>query len=148
MNKDHTKILLADDDEDDRMIFTDAFKEVKIKTKVDVVKDGLELMDFLKKPENDLPDVLFLDLNMPCKSGIECLAEIKSDERLKDMAIVIYSTSASEKDIEETFVKGANVYMQKPSDFGVLKKLLSEVIIINWQYQTSGLNRDNFLLSL
>jgi CheY-like chemotaxis protein len=148
MNKDHTKILLADDDEDDRITFTDAFKEVKIKTKVDTVKDGNELMDFLKSEENELPDVLFLDLNMPCKSGIECLAEIKSDERLNDMAIVIYSTSASENDIEETFVKGANVYMQKPSDFGVLKKLLSEVIIINWQYQTSGLNRDNFLLSL
>ncbi len=148
MNKEHTKILLADDDEDDRMFFTDAFKEVKIKTKVDVVKDGHELMHFLKHPNNDLPDVLFLDLNMPCKTGIECLAEIKSDERLKDIAIVIYSTSASEKDIEDTFVKGANVYLQKPSDFAVLKKLLSEVIIMNWQYQTSGLNRDNFLLSL
>jgi CheY-like chemotaxis protein len=148
MNKEHTKILLADDDEDDRMIFTDAFKEVKIKTKVDTVKDGNELMDFLKSKENELPDVLFLDLNMPRKSGMECLVEIKSDERLKDIAIVIYSTSASENDIEETFVKGANVYLQKPSDFAVLKKLLSEVIIINWQYQTSGLNRDNFLLSL
>jgi CheY-like chemotaxis protein len=148
MNKEYTKILLADDDEDDRITFTDAFKEVKIKTKVDVVKDGNELMDFLKHPDSDLPDVLFLDLNMPCKSGVECLSEIKSDERLKDMAIVIYSTSASENDIEETFVKGANVYLQKPNDFAVLKKLLSEVIIINWQYQTSGLNRDNFMLSL
>lgn len=148
MNKEHTKILLADDDEDDRTIFTDAFKEVKIKTKVNVVKDGNELMDFLKGEENELPDVLFLDLNMPCKTGIECLTEIKSDERLKNMAIVIYSTSASESDIEETFVKGANVYLKKPSDFGVLKKLLSEVIVMNWQYQTSGLNRDNFLLSL
>jgi CheY-like chemotaxis protein len=148
MNKEHTKILLADDDDDDRMIFTDAFKEVKIKTKLEVVKDGNELMDFLKQPQNELPDVLFLDLNMPCKSGMECLAEIKSDGRLKDMAIVIYSTSASENDIEETFVKGANVYLQKPNDFGVLKKLLSEVIIINWQYQTSGLNRDNFVMSL
>lgn len=148
MTKDHTKILLADDDEDDRMIFSDAFKEVKIKTKVDVVKDGHELMDFLKKSDNDLPDVLFLDLNMPRKSGLECLAEIKSDKRLKDIAIVIYSTSASENDIEETFVKGANVYLKKPSDFALLRKLLSEVIILDWQYQTSGLNRDNFVLSL
>jgi CheY-like chemotaxis protein len=148
MNRDHTKILLADDDEDDRIIFTDAFKEIKIKTQVDVVKDGRELMNFLKQPAIELPDVLFLDLNMPFKSGMECLAEIKSDDRLMEMAIVIYSTSASETDIEETFVKGANVYLQKPNDFAVLKKLLSEVIIINWQYQTSGLNRDNFLLSL
>jgi CheY-like chemotaxis protein len=148
MNKEQIKILLADDDDDDRMIFTDAFNELKINTKVDVVKDGQELMDFLKESKNDLPEVLFLDLNMPRKSGMECLAEIKTDDRFKDIAIVIYSTSASENDIEETFVKGANVYLQKPSDFGVLKKLLSEVIIINWQYQTSGLNRDNFLLSL
>ena len=77
-----------------------------------------------------------------------CLKEIKSIERLKNISIAIYSTSASEEDIEETFVKGANVYIKKPSDFSVLKKILQEVITINWQYQTSGLNRDNFLLSI
>lgn len=141
-------VLLADDDEDDRLFFTDAFGEIKIKTVVETVKDGQELMDYLAKPTTVLPHVLFLDLNMPRKTGLDCLSEIKKIDRLKDLVVAIYSTSASEEDIEDTFVKGANVYIKKPNDFSALKKVLSEVITINWHYQTSGLNRDNFLLSL
>jgi CheY-like chemotaxis protein len=141
-------ILLADDDEDDRLFFKDVFDELKINTVVNMVNDGEELMEYLSRNDNTLPHILFLDLNMPFKSGLECLIEIKKMNHLKDLAIAIYSTSASEKEIEETFVNGANIYIKKPSDFGTLKKILSEVITINWQYQTSGLNRDNFLMSI
>ncbi len=141
-------VLLADDDEDDRFFFRDAFDEIKIKTAVNIVMDGLELMEYLEKPDIVLPHILFLDLNMPRKGGMECLLEIKSNPRFNDVAIAIYSTSASDEDIEETFVKGANVYIKKPSDFEALKKVLLKVISINWQYHTSGLNRDAFLLSL
>jgi CheY-like chemotaxis protein len=148
MQNEPIHILLADDDADDRLFFTDAFEEIKLKTIVKTVIDGVELLKHLLSPGIILPHVLFLDLNMPRKGGMECLKEIKENDRFKDIAIAIYSTSASEADIEETFVKGANVYIKKPSDFETLKKILSEVITINWQYQTSGLNRDNFLLSL
>jgi CheY-like chemotaxis protein len=141
-------ILLADDDEDDRMFFKEAFDEIKINTKVSLVNDGVELMNYLSEDGNPLPHILFLDLNMPRKTGIDCLLEIKRLSHLKDIAIAIYSTSASDMDIEETFVQGANVYIKKPSDFNTLKKILEQVITINWQYQTSGLNRDNYLLSL
>lgn len=148
MNKEYIYIILADDDEDDRLFFTDAFSELKINTKVDTFKDGVELMNYLNDSDSVLPNVLFLDLNMPKKNGIECLHEIKNDERFKDIAIAIYSTSSSEEDIEETFVCGANIYIKKPSDFNTLKKVLSDVVTINWQYHTSGLNKDNFLLRL
>lgn len=148
MNQHPIRILLADDDEDDVFFFKDAFLEIKIKTEVNSVKDGDALMEYLNSPNNPVPHVLFLDLNMPKKNGIDCLKEIKQNLRLKDIAIVIYSTSASDEDIEETFVQGANVYLKKPSNFNTLKKVLSQVISINWQYQTSGLNRDNFLLQL
>jgi len=141
-------VLLPDDDEDDRLFFRDAFEELKINTVVKTVNDGVELMKYLLHKPNMIPHILFLDLNMPFKTGLECLAEIKSQAHLKDMAIAIYSTSASEKEIEETFVQGANVYIKKPGDFGTLKKVLGEVIAINWQYHTSGLNRDTFLLSI
>ncbi|GAB7255860.1 response regulator [uncultured Polaribacter sp.] len=141
-------IILADDDEDDRLFFEDAFEELKIDTKVSTFKDGLELMNYLTQEDSILPNILFLDLNMPKKSGIECLTEIKKINRLKDIAIAIYSTSASEEDIENTFVLGANVYIKKPNDFKKLKKVLSNVVTINWQYHTSGLNKDNFLLRL
>jgi CheY-like chemotaxis protein len=141
-------ILLADDDEDDRLFFKDAFEEMRMKTVVQTVNNGQELMNLLAQPDAVLPHILFLDLNMPFKTGIECLNEIRRMAHLKDIAVAIYSTSASEQDIEETFVMGANVYIKKPNDFGTLKKVLSEVITLNWQYHTSGLNRDNFLLSL
>lgn len=141
-------VLLADDDEDDRIFFTDAFEELKMKTVVKTVNDGVELMEYLLSPGTRLPHVLFLDINMPRKGGLECLSEIRANKDLKDLSIAMYSTSSSEKDIEETFVQGANIYINKPSDFAGLKRVLSEVLSINWQYHTSGLNRDNFLLRL
>ncbi len=140
-------VLLADDDEDDRLFFREAFEEIKIKTRVTLVNDGVELMDHLTKNGHPLPHILFLDLNMPRKDGMECLQEIRNMDNLKDIPIAIYSTSSSEEDIEDTFVKGANVYIKKPNDFGTLKKILEEVITINWQYHTSGLNRDVYLLN-
>lgn len=148
MEKEYIHIILADDDEDDRLFFTDAFEELKINTKVNTFNDGVELMDYLNKPEAVLPNVLFLDLNMPRKNGIECLAEIKNNNRFDDIAIAIFSTSSSEEHIEETFIRGANIYIKKPSDFTTLKKVLSDVVTINWQYHTSGLNKDNFLLRI
>ena len=105
-------------------------------------------MNYLNEDTSVLPNVLFLDLNMPKKNGIECLLEIKENERFKDIAIAIYSTSSSEEHIEETFVNGANIYIKKPNDFATLKKVLSDVVTLNWQYHTSGLNKDNFLLRM
>lgn len=148
MQKDFILITLADDDEDDRMFFTEAFDELKINTVVNTVNDGVALMNFLQAPETILPNIIFLDLNMPLKSGIECLREIKADSRFNDIVIAIYSTSSSEDDIENTFVLGANIYIKKPNNFGKLKEVLSEVVTLNWQYITSGLNKDNFLLRL
>lgn len=141
-------IMLADDDEDDRLFFKEAFEEVKIKYKISTFNDGEQLMDHLCETNNPLPDIIFLDLNMPRKSGIECLKEIRSNERLKKISVAIYSTSSSEQDIEDTFVSGANVYIKKPNDFNMLKKILSDVVHINWQYITDGLNKDSFILSL
>lgn len=148
MPEDFIHIILADDDEDDRDFFSEAFSEIKIKTKLNLFNDGEQLMNYLLNPDSLLPHILFLDLNMPIKSGIECLHEIKQEEHLKDIAIAIYSTSASDEDIEETFVSGANIYIKKPNDFVTLKKVLSDVVTLNWQYQTSGLNKENFLLKL
>lgn len=148
MTADYINICLADDDEDDRLFFTDAFDELKINTKVKTFNDGVELMNYLHNEDSILPNVLFLDLNMPKKNGVECLLEIKQNEKFSDIAIAIYSTSSSEEHIEETFVNGANIYIKKPNDFENLKKILSEVVTMNWQYHTSGLNKENFLMRM
>ena len=148
MQKDFTLITLADDDEDDRLLFTDAFDELKINTVVSTFNNGQLLMDYLNNPNSVLPHIIFLDLNMPIKNGIDCLKEIKQNDKFKNIAIAIYSTSSSDEDVENTFVLGANVYIKKPSDFNTLKEVLNDVVTTNWQYYTSGLNKDNFLLRL
>ncbi len=141
-------IALADDDEDDRFLFKDAIEEIKIKTKLSLFSDGKELMDYLSLPNVILPEVVFLDLNMPIKNGMQCLKEIRANPKLIDLSVAIYSTSSSEKDIEDTFVYGANIYINKPNTFKELKTVIEKVLQLNWQYQTSALNRDNFLLRI
>lgn len=145
----HTlNIALADDDEDDRLLFKDAIEEIKMKTKLSLFINGKELMDYLTLPNVILPEVVFLDLNMPIKNGMQCLKEIRENAHLNNLSVAIYSTSSSENDIEETFINGANVYINKPNRFGDLKSVIEKVLQLNWQYQTSALNRDNFLLRI
>lgn len=147
-HQDSIHILLADDDEDDRTFFSEAIMELKMNNKLTLFKDGIDLIDYLAHPDVKLPHLLFLDLNMPGKTGIECLKEIRANIRFKDISIAIYSTSSSEKDIEDAFVEGANIYITKPNDFSVLKKIIKDVININWQFHSSGLNKETFFLSI
>ena len=141
-------ILLADDDESDRFIFIEAFTELKIKSIVETVKNGVELMSWLEDEKQQLPHLLFLDLNMPKKNGIQCLKEIRSSQKLKDLSVVIYSTSNSAKDIEESFINGANIYIHKPADYTVLKNVLEKAVTTAYQYRGDGMNRENFILKI
>lgn len=142
-------IILADDDQDDRELFKQAIEELDLNVKLSIFKDGDSLLDFLHDPDaTQLPHILFLDLNMLCTKYDDCLKEIRRHARFKDLSIAIYSTSKSEKDIHETFIGGANIYINKPDDFEVLKKSLREVLKINWQFHTSGLNKETFLFSI
>jgi len=122
-------ILLADDDEGDRLLFTEAFSELNMKTTVQTVVNGVQLMEWLSRDIVRLPDFIFIDLNMPRKGGIACLCEIRGDERLKNMPVAIYSTSDSEKDREEAFRNGANVYIAKPNNFALLKHVLENAVL-------------------
>lgn len=147
-DKNIVEILLVDDDQDDRSIFNDALSELKIETSLTLLEDGRDLVGYLENPKTKRPDILFLDLNMPYKSGVECLREIRTIEKFKDLSVAIYSTSNSEKDMEDTFINGANIYIRKPNDFTQLKKVLTEVLSINWQFHTSALNKETFLLNI
>lgn len=147
-NNDQMNIFLADDDEDDRSLFKLAFDETKLNSNLSLFKSGNALMDYLNQDDVKLPHILFLDLNMPGKTGAECLAEIKANPKFRNMSIAIYSTSNSEKDIEDTLSGGANIYINKPNDFQKLKQIIKHVLKINWQYHTSGLNRESFFLSI
>ena len=148
MNNEPLHIILADDDESDRLLFKEAFEELKIKTIVNMVNDGVQLMNYLTTHNTPLPHLLFLDLNMPLKNGLACLKEIKSIDKLKNISIAIYSTSATEKDVEETFLTGANIYIKKPNDFNILKQLLEKAVMATYMYQDPPFNKENFLLSI
>ncbi len=138
-------IMLADDDESDRLNFKDALEESKISNTLLMLHDGVALMDYLLREDAPLPYLLFLDLNMPRKNGLECLREIKKHPRLANIVIAIYSTSSSEKDIQETYLCGANVYIKKPNDFGVLKQVLTKVVSAASVYRDTPFRIENFL---
>ena len=146
-NKTTIEVLLVDDDADDRSTFADALSELKINTNLTLLEDGRNLLQYLESAER-LPDILFLDLNMPYKSGVECLREIRDHSKFNDLSIAIYSTSSTDKDIEDTFIYGANIYIKKPNNFAKLKKVLSDVVNMNFQFHNSGLNKETFLLNI
>ena len=123
-------ILLADDDKDDRLFFENALKEITIPTQLKTVNDGEELMDYLGKSLEHLPDILFLDLSMPRKTGYECLTEIKENIKLKSIPVVVFSTSFSSDIVYEMnlanklFEIGAQNYIRKPGDFKQLRNII------------------------
>ena len=124
-------ILLADDDADDRSFFDRALKDLPTSTHLTTVNDGEELMEYISENLEHLPDVLFLDLNMPRKNGFECLCEIRENEKLKDLSVVIFSTSFPQDKsyelgmISNLFKLGACVYIRKPRDFEQLKQTIN-----------------------
>ncbi len=148
MEREFLDVLLADDDAADRILFKEALEELKIKTKVHIVSNGVQLIDYLLKKEGPVPQIIFLDLNMPRKNGQECLKEIRRHAEFKEVSIAIYSTSESEKDIKETFLNGANVYIRKPSDYNELKLVLAKAVSAASVYQDPPFNIANFIMKI
>ncbi len=142
------RILLADDDEADRLLFKEALTELNLNTVVDTVKNGVQLMEWLRLNAVCLPQLLFLDLNMPLKSGLECLKEIRSCDKIKDVFIAIYSTSDNERDQEDTFRNGANVYITKPADFNKLKLALQKTVQTAYRSREQSVSREEYLLKI
>ena len=128
MNLKPLNILLADDDMDDCIFFKDALGDLLQSTYLSIVNDGEKLMQLLNNEENELPDVVFLDINMPRKNGFECLSEIKHNERLKNLPVIMFSTSNSQEKISKLFNSGAHVYIHKPADFEQLKQVIRHAL--------------------
>jgi CheY-like chemotaxis protein len=118
-------ILIADDDEDDRMLFADALRRVSTEVELSMAADGDELLTEKNSPR--LPDVVFMDLNMPAKNGFESLKEIKKDPVLRELPVIITTTRRRET-VDQLFALGARYYLEKPTDFDVLKKLIGAIL--------------------
>ena len=117
-------ILIAEDDEDDRMFTKEAFDESLINHEIRFVNDGIELLDYLKRRNkysdpvlSPRPSIILLDLNMPKMDGREALREIKSDSQLRTIPVVVLTTSKAEQDIVKTYDLGVNCFITKPVSF-------------------------------
>lgn len=121
-------IALADDDADDQLLFARALKEVNKEAALQTYDDGNLLMEALLRPDAELPQVIFLDLNMPRKNGLQCLEEIRSHERLKPIPVIVLTTSISQVQINKVYDKGAVFYCRKPSEFSILVRLIEKVL--------------------
>ncbi|RAU82753.1 response regulator [Pontibacter arcticus] len=120
-------ILIADDDAEDRMLVKDALEECHLSNKMHFVENGEELLDYLHnrgkytdKIAHPAPGIILLDLNMPKKDGREALKEIKADEKLRIIPIVVLTTSKAEEDIMRTYNLGVSSFVTKPVTFAAL----------------------------
>jgi CheY-like chemotaxis protein len=140
-------IFLADDDDDDCVLFQDAMNEVAQDHELVISYDGQELLETLDARVPPEPRVIFIDLNMPRKNGIECLQEIKRTDKLKNIPIIILSTSSQAGSIETAYAHGADYYITKPGTYAMLKKTIATVLAIDWS-SARPTSFEHFLLSI
>jgi DNA-binding response OmpR family regulator len=127
----NTKLFLCDDDIDDIDSLKDIILEISPTIKISVARNGNELMSLLES-EKQYPDFIFLDLNMPIKSGFECLKEIRSNKKWKAIKIVILSTSSHQEQINKVYKMGADLYLKKPNSYSAFKDILSKCLQMDW----------------
>ncbi len=132
--------LLIDDDPDDQEFFLEAVKEVDNSIQCQAINTCEEALHLLANNTPVLPDIIFLDLNMPRMDGKTCLAEIKKIDKARHIPVVIYSTSSLKKDIEDTKKLGAVYFLTKPSVFSELCNSISNILETDW---TNGLATGN-----
>lgn len=139
-------ILLADDDEDDRFLFQEALNEIKLSAQLTSVRDGEQLMEALVTSR--LPDMLFLDLNMPRKDGFQCLSEIRKNEKLRGLPVIIFSTSFQPDAVNKLYENGAHYYIRKPSNFDHFKKVIHRAITLVIKHESTRRqpSKDQFVL--
>jgi CheY-like chemotaxis protein len=128
---DPIEVLLVEDDPGDVLLIREAFEDNKVANRLHVVADGVEALDFMRQQgehaEAPRPDLVLLDLNLPRKDGREVLAEVKRDEALRTIPVVVLTTSQAEEDVLRSYDLHANAYVTKPVDFdrfiGVVRQI-------------------------
>jgi two-component system, chemotaxis family, response regulator Rcp1 len=125
------EILLVEDSPSDTDLTLEALRDFKVRNHVTVVEDGVLAMEFLRRQgayaEAPRPDLILLDLNLPRKDGREVLAEIKADEHLKNIPVVVLTTSRAEQDVLRSYQLSANCYIAKPVDFNQFLEVVRSI---------------------
>ena len=121
-------IYLADDDSADCLLFKEALEELPVTVNLTIVHDGEQLLNLLSQEGNIIPDVLFLDLNMPRKNGFAALGQIKRDDKLLELPVIVYSTANDPARIKMVFRDAAHYYIRKPAKFSELKEVIYKAL--------------------
>ncbi|HKC27155.1 MAG TPA: response regulator [Jatrophihabitans sp.] len=124
-------VLLVEDDPGDVVIAREALRASRLKSRLNVVPDGIEAMKYLRREDGysdaERPDLILLDLNLPGMSGHEVLAELKSDPKLRRIPVVILTTSGAVEDVEQSYDLHANVFVTKPVDFDHFTDVVKQI---------------------
>ncbi|HEX2607587.1 MAG TPA: response regulator [Flavisolibacter sp.] len=125
-------VLLADDDPDHALLFRRVLQQTDGEARLSTVYDGSSLLKFLTA---DIPDLLFLDLNMPCKNGFECLEAIRNEMHLETLPVVVFSSSSYMTDIQKSYLHKADLYLVKPFNSFHLRNALEAILSMNWKHE-------------
>ena len=126
-------VFIADDDSDDLLLFKDALESVDSSIKLEDVKNGVDLLNLLS---NIKPDLLFLDLDMPGKNGLECLIEIRKNDQYQFLPIVVFSSTTRPSNIETAYELGADLFFIKPANYNDLTSSITAILALNWSHPT------------
>lgn len=138
------KVVLAEDDVDDVFVFELAIKELNIKVDLNHVNDGEKLLNLLKQ---FLPDMIFLDIDMPCKNGIACIVEIRKNRDLDNVPVIMISSHTNSKYIDDSYSNGANYYLIKANSVKQLSESLNKIFIIDWKKIVYFPTKDKFVIN-
>lgn len=137
-------VLLVDDDSEESYLFNEALEHAHLDIRLSRANDGNDLMAYLlNKPT---PDLVFMDINMPYKDGLEALTEIRSIPKFKDLPLIIYSTTKNEDSINACYEKGANLFVIKPNDFDEMVQVVKRICTFDWKNFTKPL-REEFVIT-
>jgi CheY-like chemotaxis protein len=143
MNVAQKDVIIAEDDADDLLIFELAIKDTQVPVAIRHAENGDVLFVLLK---DRVPELLFLDIHMPCKDGISCIREIRQSKDYDDLPIIMFSSDVYKKTVEECFRNGANFYLVKPTSFTGLSEKLKKILSLDWEGNMHYPPLANFLL--
>lgn len=121
------KIALTDDDIDDQDLFQMALAETGIEAELLIYNNGMQLLEALTADNNSLPDIIFLDYNMPCKNAVQCVADIRQHKYLQHIPVIVFTTFISPGEMDKAYEKGASLCIRKPDEFSSLINLIRDI---------------------
>lgn len=137
-------VLFVDDDADEYYLFNEAIEQSAQQVNMTRAKDGNDLLKILSTGHK--PDVIFMDLNMPYKDGLETLIELRTSNSFKEIPVVIFSTTSNSSQINTCYQQGANLYVVKPETFDQIAAMVNKVFSLNWKNLTGTSSQDDFVL--